>query len=136
MNRLNLLTVDPVPLVMVTCTILLINSLWYAPFAFGGVWQKMQREQTSFVPSTKIGFIISLLTQFSSLWMISALEEGLGIQSFFEGFILGLLCGALFMGSFTLSNAFFFHIPLRCWALDFGHQLCIFAIGSGALTLF
>ena len=136
MSILALFNVEIYPLLAVTVTVLLINTLWYAPFAFGGVWKRLQKDLTPNRPCTQTGVLINFLTCVAILWLFSALQQGLEIEKFSDGFALGLTCCLGFMGTFTLCNSFFFQIPLKCWALDFGFQLVIFAFASGALTLF
>ena len=136
MSILALFKVEIYPLLAVTVTVLLINTLWYAPFAFGGVWKRMQRDLTPNRPCAQTGVLINFLTCILVLWLLSALQQGLNIRSFPDGVVLGFTCSLGFMGTFTLCNSFFFQIPLKCWALDFGFQLVIFTFASGALKLF
>jgi hypothetical protein len=86
-------------------------------------------------PTHGKGVLLLLGTQLFALLVINALENGLSIRNFTEGVLLGLICGPGWVGSFTLSNALFFGIPLKLWALDLTHQLWVIALAAGTLAV-
>ena len=125
---------DPLVFLSVMLMVICIDLLWYAPFAFGKFWLQIQRNWQPCPPHVGKGTLIMLGTQLGALLVINALENGLGIRDFYGGVILGLVCGLGLVGSFTLSNAFFFGIPLKLWAIDLTHQLWVIALAAGALA--
>jgi hypothetical protein len=132
---MTLFTFDPLAFFTVALLVIGINILWYAPFAFGRFWLETQRNLSQSPPNTGQGVLLLMGTQLFALLVINGLENGLGIHNFTEGVMLGLVCGLGLVGSFTLSNAFFFGIPLKLWALDLTHQLWVIALAAGILAV-
>ena len=113
-----------------------LNAVWYAPFAFGKIWLQYHHKLNKNLPEPRFSIAFSLCCQIITLCVLSALHNGLDVTRFSDGVFLGFILGIGLIGPFTAGNAIYFGLPLRLWALDFSHHLLVLALASGVLASF
>tara|TARA_Y100001968_G_C18895714_1_gene498326 strand:+ start:171 stop:578 length:408 start_codon:yes stop_codon:yes gene_type:complete len=129
-------TFEPLSILAATLLVVVLNAAWYAPFAFGKMWLQHHQRLKKKLPEAKLSIVFTLCSQILTLWIVSALQNGLGIDTFNEGVLLGFVLGLGLIAPFSAANAVYFGLPMQLWGLDFSHHLLVLAFSSGVLAAF
>lgn len=104
-----------------------LGGLYYSPLLFANAWMKelgkkpedLQREGAG----AAFPFVVAFVTALVTAIVIGALVRSLGVATFGNGAVLGLVCGVGFSAASTFSDLAFCGFSMKLAAIQSGYRV-------------
>ena len=120
------------PVLVATVAGFILGGLWYGPL-FGNAWLKAIGKKPEDLKPSPIPFIVSFITALITAVTLAALVHALGINSWHQGLVLGLLTSIGFIATGMASDYAFCGWGVSLFCIQSGYRITYSAIMGAIL---
>lgn len=120
---------------------MLIGALWYSPFLFGTLWQKLSAlhiDPTSeqFKKDMQRAMILSPLSALLIAAVMICFMVRMNIHTVISGGLFGFTVWAGFIVPFALQAVIYSKKPFKLYLINIGYDFCCLVVMGALLTFF
>lgn len=112
---------------------MVVGSLWYAPFLFGGRWQKITGRRPG-VGNGHLSYAVTAICSLLQAFILVHFVRYAGALSVWRGALVGFWLWLGFMALTSLVNHMFEGRPWRIWQINAGYFLVVLVINGALLA--
>lgn len=114
---------DLIAVIVVTVLNNVLGMTWYSKSLFGTEWAKAHKFDLGTLKATPMHFIAAIGVSFLTALVFSLLVNWFGINSAWQGMVLGFMIWLGFIATTHFSGVIWAQKPLKAYVIDTGFQL-------------
>ena len=108
------------------------GALWYSSVLFGNTWLRALGKSKEELPSPTLPMLINFILTFITALGLALLIQGLGIVTFLDGILIGLVVAIAFILTNTLSEYLYTGASMKLFWIHAGYRV-IYILIMGAI---
>ena len=108
------------------------GALWYSSVLFGNTWLRAMGKSKEELPSPTLPMLINFILTFITALGLALLIQGLGIVTFLDGILIGLIVAIAFILTNTLSEYLYTGASMKLFWIHAGYRV-IYILIMGAI---
>ena len=108
------------------------GALWYSSVLFGNTWLRALGKSKEELPSPTLPMLINFILTFITALGLALLIQGLGIITFLDGILIGLVVAIAFILTNTLSEYLYTGASMKLFWIHAGYRV-IYILIMGAI---
>ena len=108
------------------------GALWYSSVLFGNTWLRAMGKSKEELPSPTLPMLINFILTFITALGLALLIQGLGIVTFLDGILIGLVVAIAFILTNTLSEYLYTGASMKLFWIHAGYRV-IYILIMGAI---
>lgn len=108
------------------------GALWYSSVIFGNTWLRALGKSREELPSPTLPMLINFILTFITALGLALLIQGLGIVTFLDGILIGLVVAIAFILTNTLSEYLYTGASMKLFWIHAGYRV-IYILIMGAI---